>query len=191
MSKSYVPAGHKLAYVLEAVDELVDQGLLSKEAASRIAWRSQQVKEGRSRFLKGVAKVKDWTAPPKELKPKKPEINIGRNVAILSGVGAGALATEHGLNAMQSDQRFDRMMRRNPDIKSLDQEKVRDAWSTLQDFAPNMTRDPFAAGSAVKKMTEYEAIDPETVEAYQKIENDQRGNLITGILRGVGSIVGV
>ena len=187
-----VPAGHKLAFVLEQVQGLVEEGALSPEAAHRIAFKAQQTKTaGPIRWMKnlkpGTGKP---SASPVTKEDKSGVKNILKTVGVLSGVSAAALAGEHAYNKIQQRGRFNRMLAANPDMQGLDPQRVEMAYDTLQDFAPNMTRDPFAAGSAVKKMVEYEAVDPDTVSAYKNLERDQRPNLVSGMLRTVGSVAG-
>ena len=188
-----VPAGHKLAFVLEQVQGLVEEGALSPEAAHRIALKAQQTKTAGPMALLRRAKIRGVGKPdpPSAGKPQtRPAADMLKAIGVFSGVSAAALAGEHAYNKIQQRGRFNRMMEANPDMQGLDPQRVEMAYDTLQDFAPNMTRDPFAAGSAVKKMVEYEAVDPDTVSAYKNLERDQRPNLVSGMLRTVGSVAG-
>ena len=92
--------------------------------------------------------------------------NIGLPAAAL-GVGAASVVGQAAYEAIQSNKNFDGMMAENPHLYEMPEENVRRAYRVVSTFAPNMTDDPFVAGSAVQKLVEYEAVDPATVKSLQ------------------------
>ncbi len=58
---------------------------------------------------------------------------------------------------------FHTMMQANPELDKMDRQKVHTVYSTLHRFNPEMAKDPFVSGAWVKKLTEYDYVDPKTV----------------------------
>ena len=52
-----------------------------------------------------------------------------------------------------------------------------------------MTNDPFVAGSAVKKLVEYEAVDPATVRTYQDAERNST-SVVPRLLKAFEGVAG-
>ena len=92
--------------------------------------------------------------------------------ALLFGLPAAAIVADAAYNATRSGTNFTNMVEENPELYDMPEDAVRKAYRVVSTYAPSMTDDPFVAGSAVKKLVEYEAVDPATVRTYQDAESN-------------------
>lgn len=58
---------------------------------------------------------------------------------------------------------FKRMMRDNPELNKMDGKKARRYFNTMYNTSPELAKDPFAAGSWVKKIEDYDYVDPQSL----------------------------
>ena len=96
--------------------------------------------------------------------------HLGRGLAWGAGavgtalMGQAALeAYEAAKGAIQKSRGFNSMLEGNPGLRKMDRQKVQSIYSTLHRFNPEMAQDPFVAGSMVKKINEYDYVDPRTI----------------------------
>ncbi len=76
-------------------------------------------------------------------------LGAGVGAAVLAG---GTLAVQHLYDAATSKRDFRGMMDLHQDLHYEDQRSVLQAFKTLRNFAPDMSRDPLVAGSMVRQM---------------------------------------
>lgn len=85
-------------------------------------------------------------------------------VAAIGGVMYGAdAAFSAASNAISRSRGFKSMMDNNPDLAKMDQKRVNSAFKTLHRFNPEMASDPYVAGGWVKRVTDYDYVDPKTI----------------------------
>ena len=89
-------------------------------------------------------------------------------------VGGGSIVAGAIYDAIATGKNQAAMLEANPDLYEMPEEDVRRAYATLARYAPSMTEDPFVAGSTVKKMVEFEAVDPATVKTFQDSQKMDR-----------------
>jgi hypothetical protein len=70
---------------------------------------------------------------------------------------------EAAKGAIQKSRGFKSMMEGNPHLKKMDQKKVQSVYNTLHNFNPEMAKDPYVAGAWVKRINEYDYVDPRTI----------------------------
>lgn len=66
-------------------------------------------------------------------------------------------------DAVSKSRGFKSMVEGNPDLNKMDRNKVQTYYNTLHRFNPEMASDPFVAGAWVRKIKEYDYVDPKTV----------------------------
>jgi hypothetical protein len=85
-------------------------------------------------------------------------------VLALGGTLAGTEAAFNAAsNAISRSRGFKGMMESNPDLAKMDQKRVNAAFKTLHRFNPEMASDPYVAGGWVKRVTDYDYVDPKTI----------------------------
>lgn len=88
----------------------------------------------------------------------------GAGTAGAALLGHAALeAFDAAKGAVQKSRGFNQMMDQNPGLKKMDRSKVQSIYGTLHRFNPEMAQDPFVAGAWVKRINEYDYVDPRTV----------------------------
>lgn len=110
--------------------------------------------------------------------------------ALLFGLPAAAIVADAGYNATRSGTNFSSMLEENPELYDMPEDAVRKAYRVVSTYAPSMTDDPFVAGSAVKKLVEYEAVDPATVRTYQDAESNSTA-VVPRLLKAFQQVSGV
>lgn len=105
-----------------------------------------------------VAKGAKWTS------------HAGKALAWGAGTAGAALlghaaleAYDAAKGAVQKSRGFNSMMDQNPNLKKMDRKKVQAIYTTLHNFNPEMAQDPFVSGAWVKRINEYDYVDPRTI----------------------------
>ena len=62
------------------------------------------------------------------------------------------------------------MFKKYPELSNVPKEKIDNAWSVMRSYSPSLTHNPIAAGSFVKKIVEFEGIDPREIGELVNIE---------------------
>lgn len=79
-------------------------------------------------------------------------------------VGQAALeAIDAAKGAVQKSRGFNKMLDQNPQLQKMDKNKVQAIYGTLHRFNPEMAQDPFVSGAWVKRINEYDYVDPRTI----------------------------
>ena len=109
--------------------------------------------------------------------------------AVAGTATAASVVGQAAYESQQSSKNFESMMAENQHLYDLPEENVRRAYRVVSTFAPNMTDDPFVAGSAVQKLVEYEAVDPATVKSLQdSAKTDHR--VVPRLLQTAQQVIG-
>lgn len=90
---------------------------------------------------------------------------ISAGTTALAAVGTSQLQAgiQSAHDAVSRSIAFKKMMRDNPDIQKMDGKQARRYFNTLFNTAPELAKDPFAAGSWVKKVEDYDYVDPQSL----------------------------
>lgn len=81
--------------------------------------------------------------------------------APVAGVFLGGKAIQERTRAKKT---YGEIFQKFPELKNLPQDQIQDAWNVLRTYSPSLTANPVAAGSFVKKMLEYEGIEPREIK---------------------------
>lgn len=227
--------GPRLQKIMDEVEKMAEEGLISDEDRQKIAENVEQAKEanilsalgmGGKSLLSGrqFASMARGKLSPTESSAMHSALSSGGNKGVLGsaerarhainvaaakaadtvkddgktfathldsliqakgGKGFGALAVPVGLpatavvagaiyDALNSGKNFANMLDAHPELYDMPEDNVRRAYHTLSAHAPSMTEDPFVAASTVKKMVEFEAVDPATVKTFQDVQKQDR-----------------
>ena len=153
------------------------RALRSAEAANREIDRAAHFSSDPKAFQAHIIKI----TPDRDLRL--------RHMGLAAGIGVTALGADAVHNKVQTHRNFGAMMDVAPELKKMDQARVQRAYKTLSKWAPQMTEDPDTAASTVKKIVEYESVDPSTVRTLQQNQQDPSSftRRLTGVLaRSVG-----
>jgi len=89
---------------------------------------------------------------------------IGVPALALGGAMAGSESLINAASSTISRSRgYQGMMENNPELGKMDQKRVSAAFKTLHRFNPEMASDPYVAGGWVKRVTDYDYVDPKTI----------------------------
>lgn len=121
---------------------------------------------------------------------KRTDPSLGRRAAAVGAVGAGALVLDATHNAISNHRSFNQMMEGDPELRKMDRSKVKAKFQTMTRFAPDMAKDPFVAASTVKKLIEFDTIDPQTVKNLQENQRSSRSP-VTRLVQIAGQAAGL
>jgi hypothetical protein len=174
-------------------DRLVDEGLITKEAAP--GWLGRLMK----RVGSGIGALQKVPAPPRthQVTPFGKALGYG-------GGGALALGATHGASNLyeKSKEKKDAksgwkaMMAKNPDLRKMDQRKLKDHYRVLAKFNPEMATEPTVSGSFVRQTMQRSdlGVDPNQIKQLVGIRKDyissrgggKGGGNVGGALRALG-----
>lgn len=93
--------------------------------------------------------------------------NTARTVLPVLALGGALAGSEAAFSAAASavsrNRGFRDMMEQNPELAKMDQKRVSAAFKTLHRFNPEMASDPYVSGGWVKRVTDYDYVDPKTI----------------------------
>ena len=90
---------------------------------------------------------------------------IAAGTTAITAIGTAQLQAgiESAHDAVSRSIAFKKMMRDNPQLNKMDGKQARRYFNTLYNTAPELGKDPFASGSWVTKMREYDYVDPQSL----------------------------
>lgn len=90
---------------------------------------------------------------------------IAAGTTALAAVGTSQLQAgiQSAQDAVSKSIAFKKMMVDNPSLNKMDGKRARRYFDTLYRTAPELAKDPFAAGSWVQKVNEYDYVDPQSL----------------------------
>jgi len=90
---------------------------------------------------------------------------IAAGTTALAAVGTAQLQAgiQAAQDAVSKSIAFKKMMVDNPNLNKMDGKRARRYFDTLYRTAPELAKDPFAAGSWVQKVNEYDYVDPQSL----------------------------
>lgn len=90
---------------------------------------------------------------------------IAAGTTALAAVGTAQLQAgiQSAQDAVSKSIAFKKMMVDNPNLNKMDGKRARRYFDTLYRTAPELAKDPFAAGSWVQKVNEYDYVDPQSL----------------------------
>lgn len=91
-------------------------------------------------------------------------ISAGTTVAAAVGTAQLQSGIQSAHDSVTRSIAFKKMMRENPDLQKMEGKKARRYFNTLYNTAPELGKDPFAAGSWVKNVQEYDYVDPQSLK---------------------------
>lgn len=91
-------------------------------------------------------------------------ITAGTTVAAAVGTAQLQSGIQSAHDSVTRSIAFKKMMRDNPDLQKMDGKKARRYFNTLYNTAPELGKDPFAAGSWIKNVQEYDYVDPQSLK---------------------------
>lgn len=90
-------------------------------------------------------------------------ITAGTTVAAAVGTAALQDGVQSAHDTVARSIAYKKMLRDNPDLMDADAKSTRRYFNTMYQASPELARDPFASGSWVKKMVEYDYVDPQSL----------------------------
>lgn len=93
--------------------------------------------------------------------------------AIVTGAAQDVL--DMARNSVSRSIGFRDMIKENPGIGKLDRKQTKAYYNTLHRFSPEMARDPVVAASWVKRMGEFDYVDPGTIQQLVSTSERMRG----------------
>lgn len=91
-------------------------------------------------------------------------ISAGTTAAAAVGTTQIQSGIQSAYDAVSRSIAFKKMMNDNPQLNKIEGKKARRYFNTLYNTAPELAKDPFAAGSWVKKVDEYDYVDPQSLK---------------------------
>lgn len=176
-------------------DRLVDEGLITKEAAP--GWLRKLL----TRAGQGIGALRPLTSPAAthKITPFGKALGYGGGGALALGAAHGASnlydKTKEKANAKSG---WKSMMAKNPDLKKMDQRKLKDHFRVLAKFNPEMASEPTVAGSFVRQTMQRSdlGVDPNQIKQLTGIRKDyiqsrgggKGGGTIGSALRALGGM---
>lgn len=101
---------------------------------------------------------------------------ISAGTTALAAVGTGAVQSgiQSAKDAVSKSIAFKKMLRDNPDLSKMPGKKARQYFNTMYNLAPELAKDPFASGSWVRKVEEYDYVDPQSLQTLSGIGDRMR-----------------
>lgn len=97
-----------------------------------------------------------------------------QKAAPVMAIGASIPVIEHFISQNQAGNSFEKMLDIYPDLRSEDPEAVMNAYDIVSSYAPQMANSPVAAGAAVSKFIQFNAVDPAHLQQLLQIEEKKR-----------------
>ena len=101
------------------------------------------------------------------------------------GVAAADAAIDHFKGKHEKKKGFQRLIKENPELGQMDQQKVRTVFNTLHDLAPRVAKNPYMAGSFLKRQMEFAdtGMQPQDIKNLVDIDRTQSAKK-DSVLRG-------
>jgi hypothetical protein len=144
---------------MSAVDEFLS---MTKTAAPSLGWGQKFLNLFRAAPALGAEEAPK--VAPKAIDALKGAVMLGGTAAVGGTVlGLGEQGVEAIHNAASRAIGFHTMMKDNPDLDKMDRKRVHTMYNTLHRFNPEMARDPYVAGGWMRRIAEYDVVDPKTI----------------------------